>query len=124
MEQVKIKLPKEVASSMKFFIDDCQFSKYAMMRIFLNGSKSDHCIDGACLENYAVENYEVLLQALVNGYEVEETPEDKVREYFTKTLSKANSLELSDLNSKFFAGEYKGITNTLFLLNIKIEGIN
>jgi hypothetical protein len=103
-----VKLPKEVAKSMKFFLEDCQFSQYAMMRIFLNGSKTEHCVDGACLEDYAVENYEGLLKALVNGYEVELSKEDKVREVI---MSYCNATVVSDWVIRDIKAIYEGENN-------------
>ncbi|NUJ16264.1 DUF1642 domain-containing protein [Bacillus glycinifermentans] len=49
------------------------------------------------------------LAALINGYEVEKTPEDKVREYF---------VNLSE------SCDRRAVISTLNLLGIKIEGVN
>ncbi|MEC2215100.1 hypothetical protein [Bacillus velezensis] len=58
-----------------------------------------------------------LAAALVNGYEVEKTPEEKVREYFEKLWA-----DYCDTNEIEIAKET--IINTLDLLGIKIEGVN
>lgn len=54
-------------------------------------------------------------KALINGYEVEETPEDKVRELY---IEQNRSLSEDQLRSDV------AIKKVLNLLNIKIEGVN
>lgn len=51
-----------------------------------------------------------LMQALVNGYKVEKTPEEKVRELYRSGETTAH--------------EAKAIKSTLNILGIKIEGVN
>ncbi|MCY8856392.1 hypothetical protein [Bacillus atrophaeus] len=67
-----------------------------------------------------------LAAALVNGYEVEKTPEKKVRGYFEKTKRTRDERYLAgDIEGKrFHAGALVGICSTLGLLGIKIEGVN
>lgn len=57
---------------------------------------------------------ETFLKALVNGYEVEETPEDKVRYYYMKQSRIGDLIDSTDY----------AIRHVLDLLGIKIEGIN
>ncbi|WEZ21193.1 hypothetical protein P5661_06340 [Bacillus subtilis] len=66
-----------------------------------------------------IENMDLmtLATALINGYEVEKTPEEKVREYFEKLWA-----DYCDTNEIEIAKET--IINTLDLLGIKIEGVN
>ncbi|ARV43483.1 hypothetical protein BCV50_00035 [Bacillus subtilis] len=67
-----------------------------------------------------------LAAALVNGYEVEKTPEEKVREYFEGVRNSRDERYLAgDIEGKrFHGGALIGIYNTLELLGIKIEGVN
>ncbi|MEZ3605418.1 hypothetical protein OB894_01300 [Bacillus subtilis] len=67
-----------------------------------------------------------LAAALVNGYEVEKTPEEKLREYFEETKRTRDGRHLAgDIEGKrFHGGALVGICNTLELLGIKIEGVN
>ncbi|WP_077736238.1 DUF1642 domain-containing protein [Bacillus sonorensis] len=51
----------------------------------------------------------VLAAALINGYEVEKTPEEKVREYFVDLAESCDR---------------RAVISTLNLLGIKIEGVN
>lgn len=111
MSVEKVKLPKEVSEA----IEELRESNWSNRQIIQK-------IEGADINSYVIRltgyvtlyGFDVLLQALVNGYEVEETPEDKVREFFN-AFSTPNA-----------EGMYKrnAICKTLDLLNIKIEGVN
>lgn len=67
-----------------------------------------------------------LAAALINGYEVEATPEEKVREYFeatkTRRREKRDAGDIED--QRYNSGKIDGVINTLNLLGIKIEGVN
>lgn len=67
-----------------------------------------------------------LAAALVNGYEVEATPEDRVREYYEWLKRSRDERHLAgDVEGKRFkAGLLQGVLNTLDYLGIKIEGVN
>jgi hypothetical protein len=71
-------------------------------------------------------NFELLLSALVNDYTVEQTPEDRLREYYS---------ELKRSECRFFSHPHNhgcppatnrmdAIKTTLNILGIKIEGVN
>ena len=68
-------------------------------------------------------NFDKILTALVNGYEIEKSPEEKVREYYDATLE---SMAVSDTISEHHEsyGITLGIRKTLDLLGIQIEGVN
>lgn len=65
------------------------------------------------LKSMDTMSLEALVIALYIGYEVEETPEDKVREYYNS---------FSDNQSGEFGKSF--VKRTLDLLNIKIVGVN
>ncbi|NYV67625.1 hypothetical protein HYI36_20310 [Bacillus sp. Gen3] len=68
---------------------------------------------------------ETLMTALVNGYEVEKTPEEKVREYYEEIDSYRRQSKGFDSNaSDEFHRMCDAIRTTLDLLGIKIEGVN
>lgn len=63
------------------------------------------------------------IKALYIGYEVEETPEDKVREVYRT----AKEVEISMRTEKFqmkWEGVQQGVKETLKALGITIEGVN
>ncbi|MEC3770790.1 hypothetical protein [Bacillus velezensis] len=64
-----------------------------------------------------------LAAALLNGYEVEATPEDRVREYFAELQEKQRTAQSRGVTFSLEC-EREGVINTLNLLGIKIEGVN
>lgn len=64
-----------------------------------------------------------LAAALVNGYEVEATPEDRVREYYAELQEKERAAQSRGVTFSLEC-EREGVINTLNLLGIKIEGVN
>src|SRR5690606_5663468 len=63
----------------------------------------------------APANPDMLMSALINGYEVEKTPEERLREYYE---------EFSGFPDDYEAGVLEGVYKTLEILGITIEGIN
>lgn len=67
-----------------------------------------------------------LASALINGYEIEKTPEEMIRWYFDECTS--TEIRIRDwgfsYDANHYAGEKVGIKNTLNILGITIEGIN
>jgi len=55
----------------------------------------------------------MLAAALINGYEVEKTPEEKVREYYESYGGSPSAMERKE-----------AVQDTLDLLGIEIEGVN
>lgn len=74
------------------------------------------------------DNLQLYFTALVIGYEVEETPEDKVKSFYeTASTNKSILLKHSSISYdeiELQNGIMRGIEGTLNRLNIKIEGIN
>jgi hypothetical protein len=77
--------------------------------------KTVHC---HTLKLFAELNFNGLLQSLVVGYEVEQTPEDKVRELFKNPGPFYNGIGGTSTAYR------DGIRETLDALNIKISGVN
>jgi hypothetical protein len=61
----------------------------------------------------------VFIDALYYGWEVEQTPEEKVREYYERSKPVGHHCEMQPGDFKVMA-----IKHTLNLLGIKIEGVN
>ncbi|MCY7910944.1 DUF1642 domain-containing protein [Bacillus inaquosorum] len=64
-----------------------------------------------------------LAAALVNGYEVEKTPEEKVREYHRSLVCDMDRA-LSYEEEGNYRSAIEAVEETLNLLGIKIEGVN
>lgn len=118
----KVKLPKEVAEAVER----------------KRGEKTEHGMPPWTMKDYADAYmngigatqvslrkvpFETLMSALVNGYEVEETPEDKVREYYNVTKDRSVREPVLSIR-ECFDFELLGITTTLAKLGIQIEGVN
>ncbi|MCP1355430.1 DUF1642 domain-containing protein [Aneurinibacillus migulanus] len=100
----KVKLPKEVAKSIED-LREIGADNWDIVFTFASGDEyHNHLVE------FAKEHTDRFLQALVNGYEIEMTPEEKVYEYYHEHT------ENSD--------EKVGVCRTLNLLGIKIEGVN
>ncbi|MFT0803337.1 hypothetical protein VSK91_21985 [Bacillus swezeyi] len=67
-----------------------------------------------------------LAAVLINGYEVEKTPEEKIREYYEEAQRrrKARRDEGDIEGLRYNAGRGYGVVDTLDILGIKIEGVN
>ena len=107
----KVKLPHDVAKAIETLRGrDFIITNHDIIYAFA-ASKSD---EYPALIEYASEHFDDLLKALVNGYEVEETPEEKVKKLFEKYIPG------TDKNY----GYRLGVCACLNALDIKIEGIN
>ena len=120
----KVKLPREVAEA----IEDLRKDHYD------NRALIDEIYEGAArpvLQAYAETNFDTLLNALVNGYEIEKSPaeleaerKEKVREYYEGLIETKQDLSNDDYTRELAAYEASGVSKTLDLLGIKIEGVN
>lgn len=68
-------------------------------------------------------NLETLMSALVNGYEIERTPEERLREYYERVQSNRRVVTRAAAVT-YYDFELRAIENTLDILGITIEGIN
>jgi hypothetical protein len=113
----KVRLPKKVAIAMKNFQN--QFGKLEMY-VIQNYVGSEISQGDAATIVYWMsksdENYLAYYAALVNGYEVEQTPEDRVRDLFDYFDQPDVAFSGKDVQNK--------IARMFCFLNIKIEGVN
>ncbi|EDW22610.1 hypothetical protein FO510_05305 [Bacillus pumilus] len=65
-----------------------------------------------------------LAAALINGYEVTKSPEQKVRDYYEANYAKHERSKPFSDDDYYTAGVSNGIKQTLDHLGIKIEGVN
>lgn len=73
-------------------------------------------------DRYMSVRTDELMHALVNGYEIEQSPEDKLREYYAELKGTYDSS--SGLESYRVDGMLQSVETTLAILGIQIEGIN
>lgn len=65
-----------------------------------------------------------LAAALINGYEIVMTPEEKVRAYYEYNYAEHEKARAFSDADYYATGVSNGIRQTLDLLGIKIEGVN
>ncbi|MCY9372652.1 hypothetical protein [Bacillus haynesii] len=75
---------------------------------------------GECLNEL---DFMTLAAALINGYEVEKTPEEKVREYYEELCDEFDCAYWSSDEIKYLCKK-QAVRETLDKLGIKIEGVN
>lgn len=107
----------EVLRSTRDLTDEWILLEYADVHF---GSSSD---DTPEFQPIASMDLMTLAAALVNGYEVEKTPEEKLREYYESLWS-----DYCDSDDPFIEvaceSARAAVKETLNLLGIKIEGVN
>ncbi|MEI2356118.1 hypothetical protein [Mesobacillus zeae] len=116
----KITVPAEVAEALGLYVGATKSKTEAFMSIRNDG---DIYKQSSVIRSYFKSNIDGILEALVNGYTVEQTPEEKVREYWSKLMSDRYNVNDEHHLDKLSA-EIHGIIKTLNLLGIKIEGVN
>ncbi|MCP8973133.1 hypothetical protein NMK43_08495 [Bacillus licheniformis] len=77
----------------------------------------------ACLNDLA---FMTLAAALIDEYEVDKTPEEKIREYYEEAQRRCKARrEIGDIEGlRYNAGRGYGVVDTLDILGMKIEGVN
>jgi hypothetical protein len=111
---MKAKLPKNVADAIDYYRSFNMTNRALLEEIYdPQANQSGQAINRWLCGND--ERYDVLYTALVNGYEVELTPEDKVRERYNLYISCEDRKE---------RGMAIGIKEALNILGIKISGVN
>jgi pyridoxal/pyridoxine/pyridoxamine kinase len=110
----KVTLPREVVESLEKYKSKGE-SALEIIRI-ANGDRGIWCPE---LMKFIEKENGVgdLLSALVNGYNVEKSPEDRVRDYYGRIKDVSNGDDIYDAQAY-------AIETTLELLGIKIEGVN
>ena len=118
----KVKLPVEVAEAIEAHRKCHHDNAIIISQSF---EVKDNGAHRNSIRDFASDNFDTFLQALVNGYEVEETPEDKVREYF-KQLNDDHGVWSNGHKSSSspYGYELTGCVRTLNLLGINIKGVN
>ncbi len=112
MTNEKVTLPREVAEA----LTECERNYISADITLIFHAQNGLIGKYAPLQTLTISE---LASALINGYEVEKSPEEKVREYYVKTNE-----AVADTQQAAFLGERLGIKSTLDLLGIKIGGVN
>ncbi|WP_056683702.1 hypothetical protein [Cytobacillus solani] len=114
----KVTLPREVAEAIEMYLGE--FGKKTLLYTFCNPKTFGWTPKYSAFHKLDLDT---LMSALVNGYEIEKSPEEKVREYLNETERCRVNADTSS-HYQFFRGRTEGVIVTLNLLGIQIEGIN
>lgn len=122
----KVTVPSNVATAIAHYVNLADTKTEALTDILSLGYEAEK---SESILRHFDGNHDELMQALICGYEVEQTPEEKVREYYEYVKSERESiqgystLEIRQQSAKYRTTEL-AIKNTLDLLGIKIAGVN
>jgi DNA integrity scanning protein DisA with diadenylate cyclase activity len=111
----KIIVPKQVADAIAHYVDLADTKTEALQDILRLGYEAER---SEIILRHFEHDYDELMEALICGYEVAETPEDEIRKYYTQHLFLAYSGKPSSKNA------VDAIKFTLNKLGIKIAGVN
>jgi hypothetical protein len=109
----KVTLPREVAEAINFLRNKIGVTNFGIIAGIEEGERGYD--EWTTVEQYASDKPDTLLAALVNGYEVEKSSEDIIRDDYEQC--DPGSLE-------YRLGFRWGVEKTLNTLGIKIEGVN
>ncbi|WP_368900708.1 hypothetical protein [Oceanobacillus oncorhynchi] len=117
----KVKLPQKIAEYLNVMTD-----RHKSIHAVYDEIKHGYGVaNKIILRDYFFESKEsspdILLKALVNDYEVEETPEEKLIKVYKQYLQ---STSIGSMDARLFACKAAGIRETLDILGIEIKGIN
>ncbi|MFD2704705.1 hypothetical protein [Salibacterium lacus] len=70
------------------------------------------------------EDGDRITAAITNGYTIEKSPEDKLREYYGDLVRKEIALERAGNSGSQFRQGYMSVESTLDILGITIPGVN
>jgi DNA-binding Lrp family transcriptional regulator len=122
---VRVTLPREVAEAIEKLREN-GVRNFAIIHSALKlseASAEEKVISDWVTENFQ-DNLDALIIALVNGYEIEKSPEDKVREYYEEMREVFKSTIDGSYDEEYLRGIIHGVVKTLNLLDIKIPGVN
>jgi DNA integrity scanning protein DisA with diadenylate cyclase activity len=126
MNASKIVLPKNVAEAIRHYTDLADTKTEAFTDILSLGYEAER---SEIILRHFDHDYDELMEALICGYEVEKSPEEKVAEYYEyvkserESLQDYSTLEIRQQSEKYRTTEL-AIKNTLDLLGITVAGVN
>jgi hypothetical protein len=118
----KVKLPKDVAKAINI-LKTCDLTNFEIVTEVSNNHT--HGIYADIIYSHVNGDMDELMSALVNGYEVEKSPEDLVRSTYEGAKNWArNADHLPEKDVKYKLGVMDGIHQTLKAYGITVEGVN
>lgn len=123
----RVTLPREVADAIELMRDQGA-TNFGIMRRAHGATSSvpDLTIWRWAFYGDGKGSSNKLMSALINGYEVEKTPEERVRRYYDRLYEQGKaSIDRKEYKKAIEWGEKRTVVvETLDLLGITIEGVN
>jgi DNA integrity scanning protein DisA with diadenylate cyclase activity len=116
----KIIVPKQVANAIAHYVALADTKTEALQDILRLGYEAER---SEIILRHFEHDYDELMEALICGYEVEKTPEEKVREYYDY-LEKCYNGNLHNKEASKYHLALVTVRRTLNDLGIKISGVN
>lgn len=121
----KVKLPREVAEAVEG-LRKITCSNYEVMCVVRSAHANPNAIKVRDWFADGAGTHDLLMEALVNGYEIEKTPEEIVRQKYemldiNRRLAK---LSYDDVTASKSAAKREGMREVLDAYGIKVEGVN
>lgn len=116
---IKVIIPKDVAGAIEKLRDCGETNRELLGLLFEERVRSDVRPE-MVIWSWADRNRDEYIQAIVNGYEVEKTPHDLVKEFFETE----RELQRNSMNGQGSMNTGAAIQRTLNILGISIEGVN
>ncbi|EGI2114740.1 hypothetical protein FH832_002802 [Listeria monocytogenes] len=123
----KITIPKEIHSD----IEQARAGGHSNYHIFINTYESDANSGYFTLIRYYFEDtygeekgYEVLMNVLVNGYEVKQDPHEKIKANYNQLLGRLRAPSVTTREDQEIRARIDEMTLTLEILGINIEGVD
>lgn len=110
----KVTIPKDIAADIEAIRSKGPYADRYLLSLAFKFTFGE---EGRTLHDYASENYDTYVNAIVNGYTVEQSPEEKLRERYDHIRNAGRKDEYAD-------GKADGFLETLNTLGLSIEGIN
>lgn len=112
-------LPRDVAEAIEKYLKE--YGKQTLLYTFCNPKHIGWSHQYDAFNKISLND---LMSALVNGYTIAQSPEEKLREYYFELKSKLNKYVFGSDTYMSYRNEMIGIEKALSILGIQIEGIN
>jgi DNA integrity scanning protein DisA with diadenylate cyclase activity len=119
MVNAKITVPSNVADAIAHYVNLADSKHEAFTDILRLGFEAER---SEIILRHFDHDYDELMQALICGYEVEQTPAEKIRDYYESIT--VRNVQMNEFELGYEAGVLDAIPTVLNYLGIKIDGIN
>jgi hypothetical protein len=121
MNGSKIVLPKNVAAAIAHYVNLADTKTEALTDILSMGYEAER---SEIILRHFDGNHDELMQALICGYEVEKSPEDKIRAYWKEIMTGWEDRHGNKDWERYYEGSHDALITVLGILGHRIDGVN